>query len=341
MCHGLEYLRLDENILAAFTAQIGSLLSTSSVRYTMPGPIVLPLLRTLQLMEHPDAIFHTLTTIHAPQASGVGVWSGLMSPLIFTRVLGPNPSLRYPFLSSPHAITLSCWHEIQLRLSLRCRPGEEKVCSIVDSGSEEGSHMDLELNLVAVMDAFSVAAIDTLKLEGHLESAETWQRLFAMFSGLRVLNVEGAGNLDALWAGLVRATKTSMAERARDGLEAAAVCCPLLSEIAIGGNRYAYYSEFSASSTLFERVREALCVHADAGAPRLKRLQLHLPYTRHGWLQIPENMVLREAFLEDVKTLVEDLDYSDLRFERRLGTVPSIFRWRPRSAGPRWMVSHG
>ena len=84
MCHGLEYLSLDESILNAFTAQIHSLLSTGPLRYTMPGPIVFPRLRTLQLIGHPDAIFHILTTTHAPQDSGVGVWSRLMmSPSYF------------------------------------------------------------------------------------------------------------------------------------------------------------------------------------------------------------------------------------------------------------------
>ena len=157
---------------------------------------------------------------------------------------------------------------------------------------------------------------------------------FETFSGLRVLVIDGGGSLDALWEGLARATTASL-DRARDGLKAG-VCCPRLSEIAIGGTPAAY-SKFSASSTLFERVREALDARADAGATPLKKLQLHLEYTGPLWCKTPKNIELREAFVEDVKTLVEELDYSDLwLFQRRLARARSS---RVRN-DPLWLVSH-
>ena len=342
MCHNLEYLSLEDDMVDAFVMQTGAgALSTGSLRHTTP--VVLPRLRTLKLHGHPNPIFHVLAIMHAPQATGIALRTYLVEdtsrPPVFTRVLAPNPELRYPFLSSPHAVSLTRWDDTLFKLSLRGGESEESTFFSVHHVTHwQGcrSPMNLELNLIAVMDTFSVTSVDTLKVTGDLDevSAETWQRVFETFSGLRVLVIDGGGSLDALWEGLARATTASL-DRARDGLKAG-VCCPRLSEIAIGGTPAAY-SKFSASSTLFERVREALDARADAGATSLKKLQLHLEYTGPLWCNTPKNIELREAFVEDVKTLVEELDYSDLGpSQRRLARARSS---RVRN-DPLWLVSH-
>ena len=140
----------------------------------------------------------------------------------------------------------------------------------------ENAGANLEPNLVAIMDTFSVTSVDTLEATGNVDqiAAETWQRVFHAFLSLRTLAVAGDGMLDAVWAGLLRAT-TAAVQRDR------AVCCPLLSEIATDNDPSSHSPfKFSATPTLLLEIRETLGASVNAGAARLEKLKLSTGNTR-------------------------------------------------------------
>ncbi|KAI1791003.1 hypothetical protein LXA43DRAFT_1014008 [Ganoderma leucocontextum] len=307
-CGVLEHLSLDEKILDQFAEELADL--PAGHRPRMPTPVVLPRLKVLQLHGQRQTLFHLLAIMHAPQATKIDLTNCLdddePGPLI-TRVLAPNPQLRYPFLSSPRAVSLSCWDGDPFNLCLQCGSDRDALFC-VDYGMVHNEFWPgnayLAHNLVAIMDLFSVASVDTLEVEGCPDQVAvgTWLRVFATFSNLHTLHIKGRGTLDSLWLGLSRATTSSLE---RGG----AVCCPLLSEIAIDDRSWvASRFKFAATTALFDVVRGVLRTRADAGGTRLKKLQLHLEYTDELLSQTSE---LRDTFVQDVKALVEELDYRD------------------------------
>ncbi len=310
-CTVLEYLRLDEEILDMFAEEITT--SSASDNLCRKGPLVLPRLKVVNLSGQREVLFQLLATIHAPQATTVELTNCLdddePGPLV-TRLLAPDPQQRFPFLSAPCAISLSCWVGDPFEFSLRGGPdGTSSFSADYGIFNHEfwPGNAYLEHNLLAIIDFFSVASVDTLVIEGCLGevAAETWQRVFEAFQNLRELHIKGRGALDTLWLGLSRASTSSL-ERGQ------AVCCPSLSEIVVDDLpwRISQGYTFDATATLFGIVRGALRARAEAGTRRLKRLQLHLEYTDELWSQTSE---LREAFVEDVKALVDELVYRDGR----------------------------
>ena len=326
-CRNLEYLRLDEQVLDEFAEELANHPTRQQCRTT---PLVVPRLKTMVLSGQREVLLHFLATIHAPQATTIELKDCVdddePGPLV-SRLLAPNPQLRYPFLSSSRDISVCCWDGNPFKLTVRCG-ADSKTLFSVDYGMVHNElwpgNAYLEHNLVAVMDLFSVASVDTLEVEGCLNQipVQTWQRVFETFSCLRTLHINGRGTLDSLWSGLSCATR---AELEYSG----AACCSSLSEIGVderpllwGGSRV----KFLATATLFEIVRNTLRARAGAGAARLKRLQLHLEYPDELWDQTAE---LREAFVEDVKVLVDDLDYHDGRTSLEMGPgsyIPSMLR---------------
>ncbi|KAI1791008.1 hypothetical protein LXA43DRAFT_1014050 [Ganoderma leucocontextum] len=304
-CHALQYLSLDEDVIDSFIDQIAN---PTIDHLPSMMPVVLPRLTSVKLSGQREVLFHLLATIHAPQARRIELTNCRdddESGPVISRLLAPNPQLRIPFLSSPHTVSLSCWDEAPFKLCLRCGPRRNGLFSI-DYGTphdeEWPGNANLQHNLLATMDIFSVASVDTLEVEGCLDqvAVETWQRVFQTFSNLRALNLKRRGTLDSLWVGLSRATTSSLE---RDG----ALCCPRLSEIAIDGRPNSPY-KFSATPTLLEVVRAVLRTRADAGGTRLQKLRLYLQYTDELWSQTSE---LRDPFVEVVKALVGELDYHD------------------------------
>ncbi|KAI1791015.1 hypothetical protein LXA43DRAFT_459632 [Ganoderma leucocontextum] len=231
-CGVLEHLSLDEKILDQFAEELADL--PAGHRPRMPTPVVLPRLKVLQLHGQRQTLFHLLAIMHAPQATKIDLTNCLdddePGPLI-TRVLAPNPQLRYPFLSSPRAVSLSCWDGDPFNLCLQCGSDRDALFCVdygmVHNELRPGT-AHLEHNLVAIMDLFSLASVDTLEVKGRLDqvAVETWQRVFATFSNLRTLHLKGRGTLGTLWLGLSRASASALERRG-------VVCCPLLSEIAI------------------------------------------------------------------------------------------------------------
>ena len=320
-CRDLEYLTLDKGVLDRFAAQLANLsLPTHAGNRRRTTPLILPRLRTVSLTGQPEVLFHLLATIHAPQATRVTLMintdvdeQGPGPDPLLTHLLAPNPHLRFPFLSSLRSVYLSCWDKDPFRIFLRGGPGPEPDGNApllsVDYGMVDDEHWPgnayLEHNLVAIMDLFSLAAIDTLDVAGCLDqvAAGTWQRAFEVFSGLRVLHIKGKGTLDTLWLGLSRATMSSLEH------SGGPVCCPSLSEIGIDDSpRVASRFKFAATVEIYELVCSTLRLRADAGGTRLKKLQLHLESMDEMWSQTSQ---LLEAFMEDVWVLVEELDYRD------------------------------
>ncbi|KAI1791002.1 hypothetical protein LXA43DRAFT_459073 [Ganoderma leucocontextum] len=306
-CRDLECLNLDEEVLDPFSDELANPTTGHPPRMT---PVVLPRLKVLELRGQVALLFHLLATLHAPQATTIELMNRLdddePGPLV-TRLLAPNPQLRYPFLSSPRAVSVSCWDGAPFRLSVRCGPDSNALLSI-DYGMRHDlpANSYLEPNLVDIMDFFSVVSVDTLEVEGDLDkvAVETWQRIFEAFQNLRTLLIKGRGTFDSLWLGLQRATTSSVE---RDGV----VCCPFLSEIVVDDPPWRVSSfEFEATATVFGLIPGVLGARADAGGARLQKLQLYLHYTDELWSQMSE---LRDAFVEDVKALVEELDYRDGR----------------------------
>ena len=312
-CHRLEHLNLDEDIFDSFVDQVACL----ALDYpTLVTPAVLPRLKSLKLSGRCDVLFHFLANIHTPQARRIELANCLdddESGPIFTRLLAPGLHLRVPFLSSPRTVSLNCWVGAPFKLCLRGGgPGPDRHALLsVDYGMVHNEfwpgNADLEPNLVAVMDSFSVASVDTLEIEGYLDevAVETWQRVFGAFSGLHTLHVKGRGTFHALWLGLRRADVRSLE---RDGM----VCCPLLTEVAIDDcPRVASRFKFTATTELLEIVPETLRARfRDAGGSRFKKLQLYLKYSDEMWRKTSG---LRKAFVGDVRALVEELDYREWR----------------------------
>ncbi|KAM5539901.1 hypothetical protein V8D89_006404 [Ganoderma adspersum] len=279
-CQVLEYLSLVEGVLDAAVAQIGDL-ETGHLPNTTP--VVLPRLRTLKLSGHPKVLFHLLATIHAPQVVVIRLNACLNDgisgpgPLLLTHLLAPDPEVRYPFLSSPRTVSLTQRGTYLFQLSFRCGPrgnGRVYIDHQTNGYQPERASANLQDNLGAVMDTFSVASVDTLEVKGTVDqiAAETWQRAFLTFSGLRTLTLAGDGTLDAVWAGLLRATNAAVEH-------GGAVCCPLLSEIVTDNDPSSHSPfKFSATPTLLEGVRTALRARADAGGARLEKLKLYVQY---------------------------------------------------------------
>ena len=316
-CYDLEFLGMDDATL--------NLLIDPEVEEPMTGqvlpdlPVVLPRLRCIKLSGPSKGLLQFLTDIHAPQATGIELINCLdeeYDPLL-ARILTPNLHLNFPFLSSSHTISLSCWDETPFKLSVRGAPSTNALLSVfygTTEPSEEGSedelrpeNENLHPNLIAVMDIFPTASVDTLEVEGCLDqvAVETWQRVFQTFSNMRTLRLKGKSTLDPVWLGFSRATASSLE---RDG----SLCCPLLSEIAIdGGPDSESPSRFSATSTLFETIRAALDARATAGGIRLTKLKLCLEHTRELWMRT--NRLADSRVLEEVRTLVRELEYQDWR----------------------------
>ncbi|KAM5539904.1 hypothetical protein V8D89_006407 [Ganoderma adspersum] len=304
-CRALEHLRLDEEILDPFTREVVHLPPHST-------PLVLPRMKTMELAGERPVLFHLLSTIHAPQATKIELTRCIDDdePLaLFTRLLAPDSQSRYPFLSDPRVISLGCWDKDTFDFSLRCGSDSASILSInfgMAFNETWLGNANLERNLVAAMDFCSVASIDTLKVEGYLDkvAVETWQRVFHTFTSLRTLHIGGGGTFDSLWLGLQRATQYSLE---RDG----AVCCPSFSGLLVDDPwRVSHYYKFDATMALFDLIPGVLGARANACCPRLKRFQLYLQYTAELWSQTSE---LRDAFVRDVKGLVEELDYRDGR----------------------------
>ena len=125
---------------------------------------------------------------------------------------------------------------------------------------------------------------------------------------LRTLAVAGDGMLDAVWAGLLRAT-TAAVQRDR------AVCCPLLFEIATDND------PSSHSSSSFQRPRRCSWRYARPWAqvsmlarPALKSLScpLAIPEPNDGQTETLHHD-RDHIVLEDVKMLVGELDYRELQ----------------------------
>ena len=307
-CSVLEHLRLDEGVMDPFAEELANLPTATDRRRTTA--LVLPRLKSISLHGQRKALFHFLAIIHLPQATTVELKNCVdddePGPLA-TRLLAPNPEQRIPFLSSLCSVSLSCWDGDAFQVSLRGGPGGDALFS-VDYGMVHNVHWPgnefLEPNLVAIMDAFSVASVDTLEVEGcvDLVTVGTWQRVFRTFSGLRTLCIKGRGTLDFIWLGLSRATVSSLEH-------GGTVCCPSLSEIVMDDRpSVAPRFKFTATTRLFEIARGALGARVAAGGTRLKRLQLYLEYTDELWTRTSE---LRGTFVEDLKGLVEELDYRE------------------------------
>ncbi|PIL31211.1 hypothetical protein GSI_05909 [Ganoderma sinense ZZ0214-1] len=307
-CPSLEHLSLDEDVLCPFAEELADHPTGTQHRTT---PLVLPRLSSMTVHGLRGLLVHFLATIHVPQATTIELKNCFdedePGPLV-SRLLVPNPQLRIPFLSSLRTVSLSCWDGNPFQLSLRGGPDGNALFSL-DYGTihdiDWPGNTYLERNLVAIIDTFPVAAIDTLEVEGCLDlvAVETWHRVFQTFSSLRTLRVKGRGTLDFLWSGLACATTSSLE---RGG----AVCCPYLSEIEIDDRPWISASrfKFTASTGLFDIVRGTLSARENAGATRLKKLQLYLEYMGELWTRTSER---RATWVEDVKALVEELDYRD------------------------------
>ncbi|KAM5539887.1 hypothetical protein V8D89_006390 [Ganoderma adspersum] len=320
-CHDLQYLRLDEEVLDPFAAELVDLSPprppTQAGNRRRTTPLVLPRLGALLLTGQSEVLFHLLATIHAPQATKVILTINPdddeqgPGPLL-TLLLAPNPHQRIPFLSSLRSVSLSCWDGDPFQLSLRGEPGPDGNAPLlsVDYGMVHNElwpgNAYLERNLVAIMDLFPLAAVDTLEVVGCLDqvAAGTWQRVFEGFSpGLRVLHVKGRGTLDSLWRGLERATMASL----EHGAGAGAVCCPSLSEIGIDDRpRVASRFKFAATAQFYTIVCKTLRLRADRGGTRLKKLHLYLEFTDEAWSQACEFYL---DFMEEVGDLVEEPVY--------------------------------
>ena len=192
-------------------------------------------------------------------------------------------------------------------MSLRGGPDGDALFS-VDYGMVHNVYWPgnehLEPNLVAIMDTFSVASVETLEVEGGLDEVAvgTWQGIFEAFLSLRTLRIKGCGTLDSLWLGLARATTSSLEH-------SGAVCCPALCEISIDDRLWiASRFRFTATTELFEIVRGALSARATASDTRLRKFQVYLKYTDELWTRTSE---LRKTFVEDLKGLVGELDYRE------------------------------
>ncbi|KAM5539888.1 hypothetical protein V8D89_006391 [Ganoderma adspersum] len=307
-CCVLEHLCLGDEIMDPFASDLADIPTGTDRRRTTP--LVLPRLKSMVLHGRRESLFHFLAAVHVPQATTVELKNcvnGDGSGPLPTCLLARDPQRRIPFLSAPRAISLSCWDGSPFQLSLRGGPDGNALFS-VDYGMVHNVYWPgnehLEPNLVVIMDTFSVASVETLEVEGCLDevAVETWQRMFEAFSSLRTLRIKGCGALDSLWLGLSCATASSLEH-------GGAVCCPSLSEISIDDRLWiASRFKFTATTGLFEVVREVLGGRATAGDTRLRKFQLYLKYTDELWRRTSE---LREAFVEDMKALVEELDYRE------------------------------
>ena len=314
-CQGLEYISLVDGVLDFFLLVHVADLSTGHQPRAMP--VELPRLRTLKLSGHPKVLTNLLAIIHAPQVALIRLNTCLNDdgsvpgPLLLTRLLSPKPQLRFPFLSSPRAVSLTQRSTYLFQLSLRCGPGGNARIYIehqTHGYQPELPSANLSDNLGAVMDTFSVAGVDTLEITGTVDhfAAETWERAFLAFSSLRTLTFAGDGTLDAVWEGLLRATTAAVD---RDG----AVCCPLLSEIATNNDPTPHSPfKFTATPTLLEEVREAVAARSEAGGARLEKLKLYVQYPKSDDAQADTSGGDR-AVVEDVRMLVGELDYRELQ----------------------------
>ena len=310
-CHDLEFLGMDD---ATLNSLIDPEVEEPMTGQVLPDlPVVLPRLRCIKLSGPSKGLFQFLTDIHAPQATRIELINCLdeeYDPLL-ARILTPNTHLKFPFLSSSHTISLSCWDAAPFKLSVHGGPPGGNALLSVFFGTPHQKlrpeNENLGPNLVAVMNLFPTASVGTLEVEGYLEqvAVETWQRVFQTFSNMRTLRLKGKSTLDPVWLGFSRATASSLE---RDG----SLCCPLLSEIAIdGGPDSESPSRFSATSTLFETIRAALDARATAGGIRLTKLKLCLEHTRELWMRT--NRLADSRVLEEVRTLVRELEYQDWR----------------------------
>ncbi|PIL31222.1 hypothetical protein GSI_05920 [Ganoderma sinense ZZ0214-1] len=315
-CQDLEFLSLHNGVLDPFTVQVGNVAVGHLPR---TDSVVLPRLKTLKLSGHPDVLFHLLATIHAPQAAEVGLWTSFndsaFRPQVITRLLAPNPERRYPFLSSPRTMSLTRWGAFHFQLSLRCGPQGSARFSIDHRCSQpelDAPDANLQDDLATVMQTFSLAAVDTLEVSGSVDqiSPETWQSAFQAFPSLRTLTLQGHGTLDAVWAGLARATAASVERRGDGG--PGALCCPLLSEVATDTDPDSRL-KFSATQTLFEVVREALSARAEAGGARLEKLKLYLQHPEPRDLRVEASHRPEDAVLKEVSRLVGELDYREFQ----------------------------
>ncbi|PIL31218.1 hypothetical protein GSI_05916 [Ganoderma sinense ZZ0214-1] len=304
-CRSLERLRLQQEVLDPFAQELASRGRPRTGTQRRATPLVLPLLRSMTVEGQCKVLVHFLATIHVPQATTVELKNcydeNEPGPLV-TRLLAPNPQLRIPFLSSLRTVSLSCWDGDPFKVSLRGGPDGNALFSVhygTFHNVDWPGNAFLEHNLVAIMDILPVATVDTLEVEGCIDhvAVGTWQRMFQTFQSLRTLRVRGRGTLDSLWSGLARATTSSLE----------AVCCPALSESGIDDRSWdGSRTKFTATAQLFDIVRGALNARENAGASRLKKLQLHLGYVDELWTRTSE---LRETWVKDVKELVDEVDY--------------------------------
>lgn len=307
-CHTLQYLCLDSVALDPFIEQI-----EDPATYHPPctTPVVLPRLRCMKLCARPKTLFSLLSTIHAPQVTKIELTASTKydesDDLLVARLLAPNPQQRYPFLSSPCTVSLTCWAGAPFEVSVQCGSRSNASLSIHHGTFDDkyrGENGELQSTLVAIMDTLSIASVDTFEVEGWLElvPVKTWQRVFQTFSNLRTLVLKGKGTLDAVWLGLSCATSSSLEH-------GGTLCCPHLSEVSVDG-RPDSPTKFLATVTLFGAVRTVLGARIAAGGIRLKKLKLHLEYTRGLWARTYH---LGSEALEGVRALVEELDYQDWR----------------------------
>ena len=170
-CRDLEDLSLDEEILDPFAEELANFQAGNQRRTTS---VVLPRLKTLKLTGQRALPFHLLPTIHAPQAADIDLSQFIdddkPGPLP-TRLLAADSQRRYPFLSSPHVISIGCWDKESFYLRLRCGLNRDTRFS-ADYGirydDEWPGNTNPERNLVAVIEFFPVASVDTLEVKGYL-----------------------------------------------------------------------------------------------------------------------------------------------------------------------------
>ncbi|KAI1791014.1 hypothetical protein LXA43DRAFT_459631 [Ganoderma leucocontextum] len=302
--HDLEYLDLNLDMLDEHSDVLDTLMAHHSPDRP---PVVLPRLQAMKILAPPEVAFHLSASIYAPRATVIEVGSYIHGPdedpgPLAAHLLAPILHLGYPFLRSPTSVLIRCRNGM---LGLRLQSGAGSFLCFLEHRllmSDMWPTAYLAQNLTAIMDVFSVASVDTLEVEGRPDgaAAETWQRVFEGFPGLRTLHLKGSGTLGTLWLGLERATAASIEQ---DGV----VSCPFLSEVTTDDRPATF--KFYASTRLFEAMRRALGARADhCGGRGLQKLKLHLIPAKELCRQTAE---FRDALVEDVRALVGELDYHE------------------------------
>ncbi|PIL34563.1 hypothetical protein GSI_03341 [Ganoderma sinense ZZ0214-1] len=307
-CHDLQYLMLEGTLLDHFhETRMDRAMLPSSGR----APVFLPFLEILTLQGPREILFDLIDTLQMPLATTIDAETFVElahpGPHI-SQFVSPDIQARHPLMCRPAAVSVTCLDN-KFRLFLHGeKPGQGLSLAVYGrrlSSDWPAWSTYLEPNISAAVDMFSFDLVDTLHIDGVPEEvrAEVWHRVFQACRNLRVLHLRGWGTLHSVWQGMWDATLSSPPP---DGV----VCCPWLAEISVEGHPESprHWQDFTATATLFETLRGALCARADQCGTRIEKLKMTLRYSHELWNGTAEH----DAAVEEIRGLVNEFDYNNV-----------------------------